>query len=311
MTPNPKPVSSSPLVLSRRASLMLLGAGAMVALPGFRTGARAQDVAAPRLLADGQLDLTAGFVFPDTPLIDLQAELGAPDSAVALPCTVPLLRLDDRLILFDVGSGPNFMPGAGALLASLESAGVAADEITDVVFTHCHPDHLWGVTDDFDEPAFPNAAYHLRQEEFNFWNDPGTVDRLPEETRAFAVGAAARLRRIADRVQLFRDGAEPLPGIEAMASPGHTPGHTSYVLNLAGDPLVITGDVLSHPLTIAHPDWRWGTDQEPAQAIETRKRVLDRLTGDKLRALVFHMDPPGVGRVEADGGAGLRWIPEG
>lgn len=295
------------LTLSRRATLTLLGAGLALGAAGLPRPARA-NAAAPALMGDGYLELTNGFVFPDTPPDAVAAAFAAPaDTPLHLPCTVPMLRVDDRVVLFDAGSGPNFMPSAGKLTQALEAAGVTPDQITDIIFTHGHPDHLWGVTDDFDDLTFPNAALHMRDAELAFWTDPATVDAMPEATKAFAVGAAARLDRVADQMTGFADGAELLPGIEAMATPGHTPGHTSFVLHLGGDPVMLTGDVISHQLTVAHPDWRWGTDQDPAQASATRRKMLDRLAHDKLRALVFHMDPAAPGRVEAADG-GWRWV---
>ena len=300
----------SRLPLGRRRALILLGAAAIVPL-FVRQGRTASTGAEPQLLSDGQLDLTLGFVFPDTPSEALQAEIGSSDRnmMLALPCTVPLLIDGERKILFDAGSGPHFMDNAGTLLESMQAAGIGADQITDIVFTHCHPDHLWGVTDDFDELSFPNATYHLRHEEFEFWNNPDIASQIPEEIRTFAVGAAARLPRIADQTQFFSDGAEILPGIEAMATPGHTPGHTSFVVHMDGDPVMLTGDVVSHAATVAHPDWHWGTDQNPKQASETRMRVLDRLRADKMRALTYHMDPPGIGRVVNSDGM-TRWVSE-
>lgn len=299
------------VMLGRRAVLQFLGVSVAVAAINNPRRALSDTAMKVKMCSDGHLALTTGFVFPDAPSDALAAEFKTTDPAtpLLLPCTVPLLRHGDRLILFDAGAGPAFMESAGRLVASLKSAGVEADQITDIVFTHCHPDHLWGVTDEFNELTFPNARYHLARKEYDFWTGKDTLQSAPENLKTFAAGAQARLPRIAERAKFFENGAEPLSGIEAIASPGHTPGHCSYMLHIAGDPLLLTGDVFSHPLTVRHPKWRWGTDQDSAVATQTRQRMIDRITADRTRVAVYHMPPPGFGRIEA-GSNGPSWVQE-
>ena len=88
------------------------------------------------------------------------------------------------------------MPTAGKVLDTLEAAGVSAEEITHVIFTHAHPDHIWGLLDDFDEPAFPEAAYLMGRDEWDYWWNPDTVNTIGEARAAFAVGAKRRLEPI-------------------------------------------------------------------------------------------------------------------
>ena len=109
-----------------------------------------------------------------------------------------------------------------------EGAGLAPEDVTHVVFTHCHPDHLWGVLDDFDEPLFYEAQYMMGRAEWDYWWNPETVNEIGEARAAFAVGAKRRMEAIEDAVTLFDDGQEVLPGIAAIASPGHTPGHMAF-----------------------------------------------------------------------------------
>ena len=184
-------------------------------------------------VSDGNLVLPRSFFFeglPQEELAQVLAPYDLPQDQLAPPCNLTLLRNDDRVILFDAGAGPAFMPSAGSLSESLDAAGVAPEAVTDVVFTHGHPDHLWGVLDDFDDLVFPNARYHMGQVEWDYWRDPATVDTIGAARAAFAVGAARRLAAIEDRVAHFSDGDEVLPGIMAQASFGHTPGHMSFLL---------------------------------------------------------------------------------
>ncbi|SIR27544.1 Glyoxylase, beta-lactamase superfamily II [Paracoccus thiocyanatus] len=293
----------------RRCVLQFLGGTALAGAVAPLAASAA--VSPPEMCSDGHLVLDTGFFFPDAPPDQLAAALGTTDLAqpILMPCTVPLLRHGDRTILFDAGAGPAFMDSTGHLTASLEAAGVAADEITDIIFTHCHPDHLWGVTDDFDELTFANARYHLSRREYDFWTGPDALATMPDNLQNFAIGAQSRLPRIADRTSFFEDGTEPLPGIEAFATPGHTPGHCSFLLHLGGDPLLLTGDVLSDPLTVLYPDWRWGTEHDPALAASTRRRMIDRVIAEQLRVAVYHMPPPGFGRIERTA-EGAVWVQE-
>ncbi|MEP4195338.1 MAG: MBL fold metallo-hydrolase [Aliishimia sp.] len=121
---------------------------------------------------------------------------------VPLPCNLMLLRFDDKVVLFDAGSGAGFMPNAGRKLESLESLesletlGLSADNITHVIFTHAHPDHLWGILDDFDDPVFPQAELMIGQMEWDYWTNPNTVSTIGEERASFAVDAARRLNAV-------------------------------------------------------------------------------------------------------------------
>ena len=133
-----------------------LAAGVATLLPAGLKPAAAVDIGDSVLssVSDGNLVLPVSFSYPDAPADDLVRLLqanGLPTDTLMPDCNVPVLKTSERLILFDVGSGQNFMPSAGRLLDNMADAGFDPAEVTDVVFTHCHPDHLWGLIDDFDE----------------------------------------------------------------------------------------------------------------------------------------------------------------
>jgi glyoxylase-like metal-dependent hydrolase (beta-lactamase superfamily II) len=295
---------------SRRRMLQLgLFAAASTAISGTgRVGrVRAAGSAEISVLSDGNLVLPLSFNYPYlTP--EQRAQYLAVDGAVPESlnpdCNVTLLRNGDRLILFDVGSGSNFMPTAGRLGDSLAEAGINPSDVTDVVFTHAHPDHLWGVIDDFDEPVFANAAYHINRAEWDYWRDPATVDTIGEARQPFAVGAASRLARLAEMINLFEPGAEVVPGVEAVATYGHTPGHTSFMVHARSEPLLVVGDALAHArISFEQPEWPNGSDQDAQVAIATRKTLLERLAADKAAIIGYHLPRPGEGRVERHGSA--------
>ncbi|MEM5491858.1 MBL fold metallo-hydrolase [Hoeflea sp. AS16] len=265
-------------------------------------------------ISDGNLVLPLSFSYPDAPQDELLALLqanGLPTDTLMPDCNVPILKSGDRLIMFDVGSGSNFMPSAGRLLDNMAEAGFDPADVTDVVFTHGHPDHLWGLIDDFDEIVYPNASFHMGRTEWEFWRDPGTIDTMPEERKTFAVGAQNRLSYLEDMINLFEPGAEVLPGVEAVDTSGHTPGHMSFMLHGGTDPMLVAGDAISHfAVSFAHPSWPSGSDQDPEMGIATRVKLLDRLATDKASLAAYHLPKPGEGRVERDGMA-YRFVAEG
>ncbi len=299
--------------LSRRIFLTRTGQGlaglAVAALPGRALALGTTSLGGKELmiLSDGHLALPIDFAFPDVPADELKALLAAsgqgPD--MLLPdCNVTLLRDGDRLVIFDVGAGPNFMPTAGTLADSLAEAGIDPAEVTDVVFTHAHPDHIWGLVDDFDELVFPEAAYHMNLVEWDYWRADDTLEKTPEARKSFVVGAQSRFEYLADQINLFGYGDEILPGIEAVDTAGHTPGHTSFAIHEGSDSIMIVGDAVSNvAVSFLKPDWPSGSDQDTQKGAEARMRLLDRLVADKAAMVGFHMPHPGIGRVEREGSA--------
>jgi glyoxylase-like metal-dependent hydrolase (beta-lactamase superfamily II) len=254
--------------------------------------------------------LPGDFILGGMPQEEMQAivaKYGLPTDQLTPPCNVTLLRDGTNTVLFDVGSGPDFQPTAGKLFEALEAMGLTPDDITHVLFTHGHPDHLWGLLDEFDEPVFPNAEYMIGQAEFDYWTDPDTVTTIGEARATFAVGAARRLAVIADSVRRLADGDEPLPGILARLTPGHTPGHLAF--ELAGPtPAMVLGDCIgNHHVAFERPEWASGSDQDKDLAAATRVRLLDQLVADQHAIIGFHLPGGGIGRVERVD-AGYRFI---
>lgn len=256
------------------------------------------------VLSDGTLTLPVDFILPDA-LIDsttrdtLLEEGNLSTKQFTNDCNVTLLETSDRKIIFDVGAGFNFMPNTGKLVEQLENHGIAPDEITDVVFTHAHPDHLWGLLDDFDDLFFPDANYHMHESEYDYWMDEKTLAATPEARQTFVVGAQNRLPLIADQLTTFRYGEEIIPGIESVDSHGHTPGHTSFVLHGGSNPVHLIGDALTnHFLSFKHPEQALGADQDKDAAVASRLRLLDRFVAEKEQILGFHLPFPGLGQVE-------------
>jgi glyoxylase-like metal-dependent hydrolase (beta-lactamase superfamily II) len=297
------------LCVNRRQLLQGSAAAAFVAsMPRL---ARAQSVKLGDkeivVLSDGNLSLPVGFLYPEIPKDQLEPLLvanGLPTAALEPPCNVTLLRDGDRLVIFDAGAGTNFQPTAGKLGESLAAAGIDPADVTDVVFTHAHPDHLWGLVDDLDELVFANAQHHMGQVEWDFWRAADTVEKMPDERKSFAVGARSRLVLLEDKIKLFKAGDEVLPGIEAVDTAGHTPGHMAFSIHAGSEALMVLGDSMSQSIvSFQKPDWHAGSDQDPAMGAKTRLALLDRLTADKMPFIGYHLPAPGKGMAEKDGAA--------
>ncbi|MDG4649372.1 MBL fold metallo-hydrolase [Roseibacterium sp. SDUM158017] len=298
--------------MTRRACLAMTVSAALLPRAAFSADRVALGDAELLALSDGHLTLPADFILglaPQDDLARISPELGI-DLAGPLmpPCNVTLLRAGDRRVLFDCGAGTTFQASAGRLPEALEAAGLTPDDITDVIFTHGHPDHLWGVLDDFDEPMFLNATHRIGRVERDYWLDPDTIGTIGEARASFAAGASRRLEAMEDMLETFEDGDEVVPGVAAMLTPGHTPGHMSFEIAAGGQTAMVIGDAIGNDhVAMARPAWHSGADQDPETGAATRLRLLDRLSAEGMTAVGFHMGGGGIGRVEA-AGDGYRFV---
>jgi len=290
---------------SRREFLALSGtaaAGALVPAMTWAQNTISADGVTLDTLSDGQLTLPRSMVLGDMvpkKTDEILGRYGITGDSITPDCNVTLLRTGDRTVLFDVGAGADFMPTAGKLSEALDAVGVDPFDVTDVVFTHAHPDHLWGLMDDFGDMWFPEASYHIGQAEWDYWTNPNTVSTIDSERQSFAVGAANRLGEIADRITQFDDGAEVLPGVIARATPGHTPGHTAFMAQVGSENIMIVGDAIgNHHVAFERPSWHAGSDQDPSLGAVTRANLLDQLTQEQMRFVGFHLPGGGLGRAE-------------
>lgn len=301
--------------LSRRS--VLAGLGAVAATTMFSPRARAAiDLGGAEIAVvnDGQLSQPVSFMLPELSEAEARAFLesnGVAFGPLTPDCNVTVLKTAGRLAIFDAGSGSNFIDTAGLLVENLGAAGFDPADFTDVIFTHAHPDHLWGVLDDLDELVFPNATYYMGEAEHAFWSSPDAFAAVPADRQSFVAGAQSRLKAIGERIKLIGGGQEVIAGVEAVDTSGHTPGHLSYVIHAKDGPTAITGDAINNVvISFRKPEWRVGVDQDRQKGAATRKKLLDRLAGDKSRIVGYHLPHPGVGRVERQGDA-YAFVAEG
>jgi len=232
----------------------------------------------------------------------------SPDNVV-LEQNSPIVNTGDKLILFDTGMGTarNFGPTTGRQQKSMKEAGIKPEDIDAVVFSHAHIDHIGGVVDESGKVLFPNAQFYIAQNDLDFWTDEG---KAGGPLKDFIVHARKNLMPVRDRIVFFKDGQEFLPGVQAIAAPGHTVGHTIFMVTSNGKSMAYLGDLTHHPiLLLEEPRMQFSYDTDPTQAAETRVKLLDMIAANKIPVMTYHYAWPGVGHI-AKTAEGFHFYPE-
>jgi glyoxylase-like metal-dependent hydrolase (beta-lactamase superfamily II) len=312
-----------PLGFRTNRRWFLVAGGAALAAPALGGRLLAQATDAHRFMqgavevlvvSDGHLTLPAGVLGPSAPpeeFAALMTEIYGSVPETYEPATnVTLLRAGDDLVLVDNGSGNKFQPTAGKLLANLAANGIEPGAVTKVVFSHAHPDHIWGTLKDDGTLTFPNAAYYVGGTEWDFWTDPDLPSQMQEDYRPFALGAQRDLAAVKERVTMVKEGDAIVPGVSVIDTPGHTPGHIALLVD-GGEGLIVGADAVANEVvSLRHPEWAFGFDADLEKGIATRKALLDRAATDGASYLGFHFTYPGVGRIER-AGDGYRFVAAG
>jgi len=258
------------------------------------------------IISDGYLGpLPLAYLYPKVPKADVDAlaksELLPPDKFV-LQENCLVLNTGDQLALIDTGGGTAYGAGAGRLAKNLEAADVKPEDIDVIILTHAHTDHVSGIMGEGNKRFFPNAQIMVSKPEFDFWTDEGKRSATGI-MKFFVDSARTNLLPNKDRLVFVEDGKEVIKGVQAISTPGHTPGHTSYVLSSAGANVLLTGDIAHTFVQFKHPEWALAFDVDPIMGSATRKRVMDMAAGENLTVITYHMPFPGIGHVARDGEA--------
>jgi glyoxylase-like metal-dependent hydrolase (beta-lactamase superfamily II) len=253
------------------------------------------------VVSDGHLVFPIKVLAPDAPPDALKALLvaaGVTGDEVQPPVNPTLIKAGSDLILFDTGSGTELQPTAGKLHENLKLAGIDPAAITKVVFTHAHPDHIWGTVNGSNGLNFPNAAYYCGAAEWDFWMGKDILNQMPKDMHGMVLNIQKHLTGAKDRITMLKGGSEIVSGIRMLETFGHTPGHASFEVDGDGG-LVIVADAVPPPfIWFPHPEWRMGFDAIPEMAIATRKQLLNRAADERLKMIGFHWPYPGVGYAE-------------
>lgn len=318
--------------ISRREMLRLAAAGAALAVlprPTLRASAstasvpsgaspnagiyrfRVGDFAAAALLTGFMNNVPAQpFVAPQATAEEFRSALAAASISgrFRLPFNVLLLQRGQEKILIDSGPGGKPAPGLD-LLAHLTALGVAPTQITAVLLTHAHFDHLGGLLDEQDRVVFSQAEHFCMPEEIDFW-----TAKNPDfsRMRMGSKSALAQARRVFEHVPFTRIGPNAkLPeGLTPLLAPGHTPGHMTVRVESQGESLYHIVDLTHYArLMLPHPEWTIASDVNEAQAAATRRRIFTDLAVSRTRVFGSHVPYPGLGGLRSID-TGFEWVPE-
>lgn len=209
-----------------------------------------------------------------------------------------LIQSGDETVLVDAGFGEQAQPQGGNLFEGLAKMGLGAEDITRVVITHAHGDHVLGLVDELGNMKFPGVDHHFNQLEWAYWYVEGNLQgegRKPLEV-------------VRENVVLFEAGDDIIPGVKTVPAYGHTPGHTGLMIESNGERLLCAVDILHRRAQFVHPEWSMSFDTDTSVSVPTRRQVLQQAADENLLMHLYHMPFPGLGYVSVEG-EGFRWEP--
>ncbi len=211
-----------------------------------------------------------------------------------------------KLSLVDMGTGEaafNSTKGmSGQLLNNLAAAGIDRNAIDTIIISHYHGDHINGLLRADNSLAFPNAEILVPALEHKYWTD--SVEESRSATKRIAdnfknVRRVIGNAEVTKRLRTYEWDKDVIPGVFAVGTPGHTPGHTSHIVTSGSSKVYVQADVTHAPFLFArHPDWHAFYDHEPVQAAATRHKVYDMLCAERMLLQGFHYPFPSVAHVE-------------
>lgn len=310
--------------MTRRA--LLAGSTALAASPALAS-APIVDTQAPGFyrykVGDYELtqlsDGAATFPMPDNFVTNVSKDRAiaeaarlylAPPGKITVPFNPVLINTGSKLILIDTGYGPNVSPLVGHLPASLAAAGISPAQIDTVIISHIHPDHTNGLHTKEGALAFPNAEILMPEQDWAFWMSAENAAKADDPvSKAYFANARKTLTDLVDHVGTYGWDKEVAPGIHSIATPGHTPGHTSFAVASGKDRIFVQSDVTNIPaFFLRHPDWHVMYDHDPELAQRTRHRFYDMAAAEKALVVGYHFPFPSLGHVEKNN-TGYRLVP--
>jgi len=233
---------------------------------------------------------------------------------VTHPFTAVVVNTGSKLIAIDTGLGLGMLAqskgAVGQYHNNLQAAGIDRNTVDTVIISHFHGDHINGLVGPENKPAFPNAEVMVPAPEWAFWSDEGNAGKLPEIARPQMGNVKRVFGVLGNKVTQYDAGKEIVPGVTAVASPGHTPGHTSHVVASGNAKLLVQADITAGAATlfVRNPDWQFVWDTDRPMAVETRKRLYDMAAAERMLVHGYHFPFPSLSHIEKIG-SGYRLVP--
>lgn len=240
---------------------------------------------------------------------DALAESGLPRDVLTITFTPIVVRTGSEVVLVDTGFGEGGPPTAGFLRDNLAAAGISPGDVTKVVISHFHGDHINGLLTKDGGIVYPNAEILVPAPEWDFWTSDDRKAQAPDGMKGAFDNVARVFASLKDRVTHYRWDAEVAPGMTALDAHGHTPGHTAFAISSGGETFVFISDVTNHPaLFVRNPDWSPVFDIDPEAARRTKRRILDMVATDDLPVGGYHFPFPALAKIAKDGER-YRYLP--
>jgi glyoxylase-like metal-dependent hydrolase (beta-lactamase superfamily II) len=261
------------------------------------------------VISDGPLNFTSKIFrgAPDGEIQQLLLDDFVQPDKVRMEQNILVINTGNKLVMFDTGilSMKQANAPSGQILNSLAQAGIDPKDVDAIVLSHPHIDHAGGIMSaDGQTRLFPNAQIYTTEADFKYWTNEQLIGTPAEFSARTAI---KNLLPNKDRLVMYKDGQELFPGIQAIYSPGHTVGHSSFLISSGGKSLCYTGDVALHDIMLRNPKIEVSFDTDPKQAAATRVKMFDRLAADKTPVLIYHMPWPGMGNIVKEGD-GYRFV---
>jgi len=221
-----------------------------------------------------------------------------PHDRLATPFTTLIVNTGRKLVLIDTGTGGQIAASAGALRDNLAAAGIDPKAVDQIVISHFHPDHINGIKDKENALIFPHAEIMVPEPEWAYWMSDTNMNAAEADLKLTFRNQRRIFSDIAEQVTRFSPGKEVAPGIESIAAPGHTPGHTVFAVHSGNDSLLVLGDTAQHPAVFArHPNWQASFDIDGDGAVHTRQKIFDRAAADRMLVTGYHFPFPACGHL--------------
>ncbi len=256
-------------------------------------------------------DRPAGFVpnATEEEVGEAFAAAGMAHDKLTITFNALAVRTPDKIVLIDTGLGEFGPPNTGLLLGNLIAAGIQPGDVTDVILSHFHGDHMLGLSRKDGTPSFPNAQLLVPQEEWDFWMDDAKMATVSERAKENFGLCRKVLGPFTTSLRKFAWDSEFLPGFTSVRANGHTPGMAAIRISSEGESTMFVADITNNPLVFArHPEWLAAFDLDPAETIATRKRILDLAVAEKLRVSFYHAPFPATGTI-AKTSTGYEFLP--